>query len=693
MEQNVLKYELSQDNKKYIFSTSLLDNKLKIYCQDFSSPNRTIFTGEFTIEELCYISKYFNTFQSIEEVQNKLNDAVASQNIGILDKQDDFHILFYLKTEDREEDISIPLKNQKRFSKKVIYQSATPSRQFPLQNSMFSNQINSTPIKKNNIYLSPSRKNNNEINYVTKTEPQIQYINTNHNNSVQFYDNNSVNYMSPIRNSQQANTTTSYVQQPINEQNKYSSQVINGSIVNDENGVYYQNPVFNSGVNQQSIQSNSVVIPQGENDEYINNVITAQPKINPPIYINADPTNQNNQYIITSPNIDNYPTQNEYTLINQNSHNIPSTNVFYSPPRQQIQYIPTEDNNDSNEAIIKQTQISRNEMEQYFPATEYNIINNPVCQNCILYSQKILQLESDLEKAKNQHIELKNEINRLIEEIKRLRNNIEILTNENKILKENCGKFINNNTEINMLKQENERIIKEYENLKQLNEKEFEDYKNIKEKEIEQLKKEINNLIRNNQQVITSKNINEQNIIKNKETETYTEIVKGNIIHNTSELELIAKKINNENQKIVLNLLYKATVDSDKASAFHEKCDSVNSSLVLVETTNGKRFGGFTKCSWAGNSIDKKDDSAFIFSLDKMKIYDIIPGEDAIGCYPKYGPVFLGCQIRIFDDAFTRGGTTFEHGLNYNTDEDFELTGGLNKFDVKEIEVYSVSVE
>ena len=142
-----------------------------------------------------------------------------------------------------------------------------------------------------------------------------------------------------------------------------------------------------------------------------------------------------------------------------------------------------------------------------------------------------------------------------------------------------------------------------------------------------------------------------------------------------------------------MNLLYKATIDSDKASVFHNKCDSAENSLVLIKSTNGKRFGGFTTCSWEGNSIEKKDDNAFVFSLDKMKIYDIIQGEDAIGCYPKYGPVFLGCQIRIYDEFFTKGGTTFEKGLNYDTQEDFELTGGLKKFDIKEIEVYGIHLE
>ena len=166
--------------------------------------------------------------------------------------------------------------------------------------------------------------------------------------------------------------------------------------------------------------------------------------------------------------------------------------------------------------------------------------------------------------------------------------------------------------------------------------------------------------------------------------------VKGDIIHNMDELEMITRKINKSNNKIILNLLYKATTDSDTAKAFHEKCDGAFSTLVLVETNKGKRFGGYTTCSWKGDCIDKKDKEAFIFSLDKMMTYDNIPGEDAIGCYPNFGPVFSGCQIRIYDNAFTKGGTTYERELNYNTEEDFELTGGERIFGIKEIEVYEV---
>ena len=156
------------------------------------------------------------------------------------------------------------------------------------------------------------------------------------------------------------------------------------------------------------------------------------------------------------------------------------------------------------------------------------------------------------------------------------------------------------------------------------------------------------------------------------------------------ELEMITNKINKFSEKVTLNLLYKATVDSDKASAFHERCDQAQSSLVLIKTDKGKRFGGFTTCSWSGDCIDKLDEDAFIFSLDKMMIYENIPGEEAIGCYPTFGPTFLGCQIKIYDDAFIRGGTTYLRGLNYDTEEDYELTGGDRFFGVKEIEVYEV---
>jgi hypothetical protein len=319
---------------------------------------------------------------------------------------------------------------------------------------------------------------------------------------------------------------------------------------------------------------------------------------------------------------------------------------------------------------------------------------------------------------------LRNENNRLNEVINQLRTQIQILVQENQNLKLKSSTpnmpSGNDSQEILFLKEENNRLIKEiellrsklieFEEYKRLKEeqisylktqleellqnaKKFEAYALSKDKEIQQLKMYIQELLRKlqlNESQKTQVNLEDQMLSIQ---DTRLEIIKGDIIQDARELELISRKICKNSNKVSLDLLYKASIDSDKAAVFHKKCDMAKSSLVLVKSKNGKRFGGFTTQDWKGNSIEKKDENAFVFSLDKMKIYDIIPGEDAIGCYPKYGPVFLGCQIRLYDEFFTKGGTTFEKGMNYATEEDFELTGGLKKFEVKEVEVYSIELE
>ena len=356
-------------------------------------------------------------------------------------------------------------------------------------------------------------------------------------------------------------------------------------------------------------------------------------------------------------------------------------------------------------------QITQKKVVQTVTTTKTNTANN----------DELEKLRNENAKLSNQLIQYKSQIELLVQENRNLQlKNSSILKNisngneseEILLLKEELEKYIK---EINILREElnefeeykrikEEEIISLKEQMEELliNQKKIEEFAFQKQKEIEELKAFIDELIRK-QRIDQSQY---QSILKQKEQteakledqmltiqDTRLEVVKGDIIQDVKELELLSRKISRNKRKIKLNLLYKATIDGDRAEVFHKKCDGAKSSLVLVKSANGKRFGGYTTRDWKGNSIEKKDNNAFVFSLDKMKIYDILPGEDAIGCYPKYGPVFLGCQIRIYDEFFSQGGTTFEKGMNYNTQENFELTGGLKKFDIKDVEVYSIDLE
>ena len=349
--------------------------------------------------------------------------------------------------------------------------------------------------------------------------------------------------------------------------------------------------------------------------------------------------------------------------------------------------------------------------------------NKNLKEEILKLNQKIVVFNKDMDAVENQndqirkmYTELENELNEY-----KNRNMNEEGNKENEILRNQIEELNNNflmiNKELDIIRNENEIFKNNLEQQKKnLNEdvvnKLIEENNILKGKfeENEFLKKKIEELQyqlqyqsqeKANNQENMNNNMNSQinndsndNMNENEENNNNEEIEeKGEIIHNMKELELITNKINREQKKITINLLYKASVDGDKSSIFHEKCDQAQSTIVLVETDKGKRFGGFTKQSWAGNCEDKNDSDAFIFSLDKMETYDNIPGDEAIGCYPKFGPIFLGCQIKIFDNALTKGGTTFEKELNFNTKEDYELTGGERVFQIKDVEVYEVIFE
>ena len=163
------------------------------------------------------------------------------------------------------------------------------------------------------------------------------------------------------------------------------------------------------------------------------------------------------------------------------------------------------------------------------------------------------------------------------------------------------------------------------------------------------------------------------------------------IIKKYSEINNVVNKIQEKLKKgAKFKIIYKAAELGDKASIFHQKCDNIEMSLVVIETIKGVRFGGFTTKPWEGNCVQKIDNDAFVFSIDKKKIYDVIPNEPAVGCYPKFGPVFFGCQIRIYDNFFKKVSTTCHRRLNYKTTQDYELNNGEQSYIVKDIEVYSI---
>ena len=428
-------------------------------------------------------------------------------------------------------------------------------------------------------------------------------------------------------------------------------------------------------------------------DNILSKVLVPNPadeieETNSKILYNKETQNKNKNYNLNSPaQVTPIEPIEKEAMIHQFIHNSPVIQKqlgVFSPIQSPLSNYETQSYNPQSDTIFRlETEVAslRAENEAFRKQIlELNKLRLEAEETRLLKEQveQLSPLKAQVEEMvsmKTQLAEL-NELRNKVKELEKLRSEVEKINTDKKKKFKSLGK-------------KEKKEVKKVRKIRRV-EKQEKTEKKPENKNIE-IKNEINKEIIEDKKDEKQIEENKEEIkIVEKEEKTEHNIVNGEIIHNIEELEMLIRNINKSSHKMTLNLIYKASADSDKAIDFHNKCDKAKNTIVLIETDKGKRFGGYTSVSWEGNCEDKIDDDAFVFSLDKMKIYNIIPGEKAIGCYPKFGPVFLGCQIKIFDNAFKRGGTTFEKGLNYNTTEDYELTDGDREFRVKDVEVYEV---
>ena len=90
----------------------------------------------------------------------------------------------------------------------------------------------------------------------------------------------------------------------------------------------------------------------------------------------------------------------------------------------------------------------------------------------------------------------------------------------------------------------------------------------------------------------------------------------------------------------------------------------------------------------------KKDELAFLFSLNKQKKYNIKNDniQYAIHGYYNYFSFGYGYDLYIYDQC-TSNNNNYCYSYSYNTKEKYELSGGQSNFYVDEMEVYNVEFE
>jgi len=145
------------------------------------------------------------------------------------------------------------------------------------------------------------------------------------------------------------------------------------------------------------------------------------------------------------------------------------------------------------------------------------------------------------------------------------------------------------------------------------------------------------------------------------------------------EIDFINKLLKAESKEMG-EVLYVATRDGDTATSFRAACNNQGPTVVIVETSIGNLFGGYTDISWgtASNRYAKSSKS-FLFSLrPSMKQYMIKSTSYAVYHHSSYGPTFGNGHDIYLSNSATQSTSSTTNGKTYDLSGSV-LNGGVHR--------------
>ena len=748
-ESELYEYNLSTEEKKQSLKLSLSEDKISLILENKSDPNEK-YISLISLPELIKVSKAFEKMNSLNEALILLTDTIEAGNIYLIEQEDSINLKFNIKTETEEyEPFSIELILEKQETKNLEENNQELNKdnfevlpiKFDYQGNKEAEEKYGKTTENTTEYDKPIIKSDYkqpilQLEYIepilqvhypdgtTKSKalpPRIQTIDgkTPNINEEQFRYireqlNQNIEKGVKDKNSKISQYSTSSVPVP-------SFNNLLGAITNSYNK-NISDP--NNEINEYQPQSQAGNQTQFEQHEKYTSQYSIKTEANKPIYQQyQDIYNKSSVQKKSPPR--NKTIEFKPKMINPNQAKTTSFNMNQMQYQNKQTYLNASKNTAYQNAISKSQIVtpakktlstSTKNFTGFAQVIPLKQIKRPIAQSQILFQQKKPEFDIPIEfstQKQKERFQSQLKIQQAIVESKTPKFPSVLPTQimqtayeypqgkdyEEKILAKIKAQdheydpyFYNYNQTQNTQSeaQYQQETMTGTDNSNQQNEQQAPIQNNYEEKDARE------ETLGNNEGIDDNEQEQEQEDYEAlyKTEEGYiifrNGILRG-IIHRYSEIDDIISKIQDKLLKgAKFNLLYKAFSDGDKASIFHQKCDGHPISLVLIETVEGVRFGGFTKKSWDGKNLKKKDNDAFVFSIDTGLCFNVKKNEPAIGCYPKFGPVFFGCQIRVYDDFFTKGGTTCLKGLNYNTTKDFELNNGERNFVVKDMEVYGI---
>ena len=185
---------------------------------------------------------------------------------------------------------------------------------------------------------------------------------------------------------------------------------------------------------------------------------------------------------------------------------------------------------------------------------------------------------------------------------------------------------------------------------------------------------------------------------ENDDEEDILQKLNSKIFLNDDEYNMINEHIifieRTKSKKTKWTKIFSSSEDGDSAETFHQKCDNIEGTVILIKTKKYKRFGGYAKKKWNhSNGSFANDSKAFLFSLTTMDIFNRNENGNEIKGDKDSGPWFgSGPDFQIVNKWFSNNSTHNKKCFSYPQNINFPLAEN-NNFLVKELEVYKIEFE
>jgi len=148
-------------------------------------------------------------------------------------------------------------------------------------------------------------------------------------------------------------------------------------------------------------------------------------------------------------------------------------------------------------------------------------------------------------------------------------------------------------------------------------------------------------------------------------------------------LNVLLRPVNKRMGKV----LYRASTNGDDISRFHRECDNKGPTIIIVQSTTGAVFGGYTDVSWASSGGFKRSSTSFLFRIHpSVEKYDIISGKEHMAVMHRATDLMFGAggQLVIYSGSL-HNSKSFVNGVwSYNTPsgDPYVLNNGQKHFKV-----------